>query len=343
MIESLKLVSKAAQILIQDILTRHHATGESVSVLIAQMARKRGLGPKERRFVSDQVFLKLRQKPWPDWFNQRLKKQYGSGAKALEQALRTRAKPVLAVDITQVTLETVETALKEQDIDCARSELSKTALLLSSDRLSSGVLKSCWWMDAGSQYVAQQIKAKPGERVLDLCAGAGGKTRLIAATGADITAVDVNSKRLKLSCQQRLASSSMSRFILDASLHWHDNANPGKISYQVADGRTLKLPLFDWILVDAPCSGTGTLRHAPDLFGRLQESDLKNYTKLQHELLSNASKLLKPAGKLIYATCSLLQEENISEFDGLKLIKSRQLLPSKENCDGFWVAVFEHE
>ncbi|MEI6789778.1 MAG: RsmB/NOP family class I SAM-dependent RNA methyltransferase [Myxococcaceae bacterium] len=164
------------------------------------------------------------------------------------------------------------------------------------------------WIDQGSQIIAQKIKAKPGERVLDLCAGAGGKTKLILSTGAHITAVDISDKRLV--------------------------KMPG-IKRIVADGRTLSLPAFDWILIDAPCSGTGTLRRAPDIFGRLSESDISRYVQLQKELVANAVKLLKHTGKLIYATCSLLEEENHTDFDGLELIESQHLE------DGFFVAVFK--
>ncbi len=173
------------------------------------------------------------------------------------------------------------------------------------------------FMDPGSIYIAQQVKAKPEERVLDLCAGGGGKTKILAQTGASIIAVDNNSKRLD----------SVRKI-------------PG-VKVIPCDGRTFRNEPFDWILVDAPCSGTGTLRHAPDLFGRLQESDLEKYATLQKELVANAVKLLKPTGKLVYATCSILAEENHSAFDGLKLIESKQLLPTTDGTDGFWVAVFE--
>lgn len=170
------------------------------------------------------------------------------------------------------------------------------------------------WIDKGSLLIAQQIKAKPGERVLDLCAGSGGKTKILMSTGAHITAVDISDKRLlKI---------------------------PG-IKRIVADGRTVSLPAFDWILVDAPCSGTGTLRRAPDIFGRLKESDLANYATLQKELVNNATKMLKPTGQLIYATCSILEEENHTSFDNLKLLESKQLLPTTDNCDGFYWARFQ--
>lgn len=166
------------------------------------------------------------------------------------------------------------------------------------------------WIDNGSLMIAQKIQAKPAERVLDLCAGAGGKTKILLTTGADITAVDISDKRLaKIPGVKRI----------------------------VADARHIQLPPFDWILVDAPCSGTGTLRRAPDLFGRLQESDVARYAQLQKEIVKNAIQLLKPTGKLIYATCSLLEEENHTHLDGLEILESSYLE------DGFFMAVFQKE
>ncbi len=271
-----------AGITVTDVLTRHKSTGEPVRQIIADLSRKRHLGQRERQQVADEVYAQLRAKPWPEWFIKRFKAQFGEQAEKLEKALRQRA------------------------VTPALDPGSKP-----------GMTNEATWIDPGSIYIAEKIKAQPGERVLDLCAGGGGKTKIIAQTGASIIAVDNNSKRLDIV-----------------------RKIPG-VKVIPCDGRTFKNEPFDWILVDAPCSGTGTLRHAPDLFGRLQESDIAKYTTLQKELVANAIKLLKPTGKLVYATCSILAEENHSSFDGLKLIESKQLLPTTDGTDGFWVAVFE--
>ncbi|MES2504014.1 MAG: RsmB/NOP family class I SAM-dependent RNA methyltransferase [Myxococcota bacterium] len=302
------------QIAIQDILTRHKSTGEPVDRLIREIARGRGLGSRERREVADEVFSGLRQKPWPEWFNKRLQKEYGTNYPALEHSLRQRAKPVLAVDIRQSTAQAIGQKLQALAVPFTPSKLSSRALILETDSVDLKDLPGCWWMDDGSQYIAEQIKGTPEDRILDLCAGAGGKTRILLATGAKVTMADNNDKRL---------------------------AHIDGVQRVVADGRTFKSnSQFDWILIDAPCSGTGTLRHAPDLFGRLKEEDLKQYVKLQNELVANAKTLLSETGKLIYATCSLLEEENHRSFEELELVSSRQLLPSVEGCDGFYIAVF---
>jgi 16S rRNA (cytosine967-C5)-methyltransferase len=305
------LASKV-DIAIQDILTQHKSTGEPVDKLVGRLTRARGLGSRDRKLVADAVFEQLRQKPWPAWFAKKISPE-------LEQALRTRAKPVLAVDARFMTALEAQTQLQALGIESRLSNLVNTALILEQDRLNLDTLpknlqEALWFMDEGSQVVAQQIKAKPGETILDLCAGGGGKTRMMLATGAKITAVDQSDKRLaKILSVKRI----------------------------VADGRTISLPPFDWILIDAPCSGTGTLRRSPDIFGRLKETDIANYATLQRELVANAVKLLKPTGKLVYATCSVLNEENHAKFDSLELIESKQLLPSKEGCDGFYWACFQ--
>jgi 16S rRNA (cytosine967-C5)-methyltransferase len=109
---------------------------------------------------------------------------------------------------------------------------------------------------------------------------------------------------------------------------------------------------FDWILIDAPCSGSGTLRRHPDLIYRLNKSQLISYQKLQRELLSSATKLLKPQGKLIYATCSLFNSENQQQIDGLLATNANlipyelpdlhktsfELIPHIYDCDGFYLA-----
>lgn len=305
------MVSKV-DIAVQDILTQHKSTGEPADKLVGRLTRARGLGSRDRKLVADAVFEHLRAKPWPTWFTTKISPE-------LEQALRTRAKPVLAIDARFMTAAEAQKQLQKLGIESKLSDLANTALILEQDRLNLDTLpknlqEAVWFMDEGSQVIAQQIKAKPGETVLDLCAGSGGKTRMLLATGAKITAVDKSDKRLaKIPGVKRI----------------------------VADGRTVSLPPFDWILIDAPCSGTGTLRRSPDIFGRLKETDINSYAMLQKELVANATKMLKPTGKLVYATCSVMPEENHVEFEGLELIENQQLLPSREGCDGFYWALLK--
>ena len=154
--------------------------------------------------------------------------------------------------------------------------------------------------DEGSQLVARLIGAKRGEMICDFCAGAGGKTLAIGSamrsTGR-LYAFDVNEKRLAgLTPRMRRAGLT--------------NVHPMAIRNE-KDLRVKRLRgKFDRVLVDAPCTGTGTLRRNPDLRWRLNVKELERINALQKSILEEAAKLVKAGGRLVYATCSLLEEEN---------------------------------
>lgn len=148
-----------------------------------------------------------------------------------------------------------------------------------------------WVQDAAAALPARLIEAKPGMRVLDLCAAPGGKTMQLAATGADVTALDINDRRLAR-VAENLARTEISATIVCAdALTWTPDA------------------LFDAILLDAPCSATGTVRRHPDLPHLKEAFDLKELTALQDAMLDRAWTWLKPGGRLVFSTCSLLPEE----------------------------------
>jgi len=208
--------------------------------------------------------------------------------------------------------------------------------------------------DEGSQLLAHLVAAKRGMMVADFCAGAGGKTLAIGAlmrnTGR-IYAFDVSEKRLH-NLGQRLKRSGLS------------NLNAQSISSET-DPKLKRLNgKFDRVLVDAPCTGLGTLRRNPDLKWRQTPQDLAELTVKQASILARASKLTKVGGRLIYSTCSLLRDENeqIAEsflaahpdfklLNTAEILKQQQidldtgdylkLLPHLHNTDGFFAAVFE--
>lgn len=154
--------------------------------------------------------------------------------------------------------------------------------------------------DEGSQLVAELVAARPGERVVDFCAGAGGKTLALGAmmrnTGR-LYAFDVSGHRLD-SLKPRLARSGLS------------NVYAAQIAHE-RDDRILRLSgKIDRVLVDAPCSGLGTLRRNPDLKWRQNAKAIEELRVKQAAILRGAARLLKPGGRLVYATCSVLQAEN---------------------------------
>lgn len=208
--------------------------------------------------------------------------------------------------------------------------------------------------DEGSQLLTYLVAPKRGMMIADLCAGAGGKTLAVGAqmrnTGR-LYAFDVSEKRLN-NLGQRLKRSGLS------NLHAQVIANENDLKLKRLNGK------FDRVLVDAPCTGLGTLRRNPDLKWRQTPEDLAELTVKQANILERAAKLTKAGGRLIYSTCSLLQEENeqIAEqflakhpefklLNAAEILSSQQivldtgdylkLLPHLHHTDGFFAAVFE--
>jgi 16S rRNA (cytosine967-C5)-methyltransferase len=155
----------------------------------------------------------------------------------------------------------------------------------------AGFGEGAWWVqDAAAALPARLLSVQPGERVADLCAAPGGKTAQLAAAGARVLAVDRSAKRLV-----RLAE-NMARLGLT-------------VETAAADATALEAEPFDAILLDAPCSATGTLRRHPDAAWTKRETDLDGLTTLQARLLDRAAALLRPGGRLVCCTCSLEPEE----------------------------------
>ena len=208
--------------------------------------------------------------------------------------------------------------------------------------------------DEGSQLLAHILGAKRGEMVVDFCAGAGGKTLALGAamrnTGR-LYAFDVSDKRLA-KLKPRLARSGLS------------NVHPVAIAHE-NDAKVKRLAgKIDRVLVDAPCSGLGTLRRNPDMKWRQTPDSVAELNAKQAAILTSAARLVKPGGRLVYATCSLLDEENeaiatqfIASHGDFVLVPMRDVLceqkiplemldylklsPPVHQTDGFFAAVFE--
>lgn len=187
--------------------------------------------------------------------------------------------------------------------------------------------------DEASQLVAQTVNAQPGERVLDLCAAPGGKTTLIAGRAANralIVASDRSPKRLHT-------------VVTTSALH-----ELTSIKFVVLDAAQ-PLPfepgVFDRILIDAPCSGTGTLRRNPEIRYRIFEHDLHTLATQQKLFLENAARVLKPGGQLVYSTCSVERDENeavigafLESHPHFQSINRIRTWPHREGTDGFFIA-----
>jgi len=169
--------------------------------------------------------------------------------------------------------------------------------------------------DPGAQSIVPLLEIQQGMTVLDLCAAPGNKTAQILALGARVTAADRYLKRLTD------VPAEAQRVVLDAA-----SALPFSTK-------------FDRILVDAPCSGTGTLARNPEIKWRLRPDDLPRFAALQRKILENALPSLKPGGRLVYATCSLEREENEDVILGLPVTATHLRLPGRDPGDGFFAAV----
>jgi 16S rRNA (cytosine967-C5)-methyltransferase len=151
--------------------------------------------------------------------------------------------------------------------------------------------------DVSATVPARLVAAKPGEKILDLCAAPGGKTAQLAATGADVTALDVSAERMER------VGANLERLELSAELVVADALDYGAGA------------VFDAVLLDAPCSATGTFRRHPEVLWHRDEKGIAERVALQRKMLAHAATLLKPGGRLVYCVCSLEGEEGEAQID----------------------------
>jgi len=192
--------------------------------------------------------------------------------------------------------------------------------------------------DASSQLVAAYLDVKPGMKVIDTCAGAGGKTLHLSAlmeNKGQIIAMDIYEsklKKLKVRARRNKAHNIDLRVI--------DSTKPIKKLHGKADR----------VLIDAPCSGLGVIKRNPDSKWKLQPEFIDNIKKVQQEILQNYSKMVKPGGKLVYATCSILPSENQKQIDifltsefgkDFTFVQDKKVLAHQSGFDGFYMALLE--
>lgn len=244
----------------------------------------------------------------PDWALPGLEERFAETLPREAEALAGTAPLDLRVNLLRGTRAAALAALAGEGIKAEPMPFSPWGLRVagrkpigSTKAYQSGLVEV---QDEGSQLIAAITGAKPGMRVADLCAGAGGKTLAIAMTMANkgrITACDVSAPRLA-GAARRFARAGV------------DNAETHLLEHGDRWGKR-RAGQFDRVLVDAPCTGTGTWRRNPDARHRMGAEDLRELVAKQHEILSIGSELVKPGGLLVYATCSLLPEEDERQVD----------------------------
>ncbi|MCX7890967.1 MAG: RsmB/NOP family class I SAM-dependent RNA methyltransferase [Burkholderiales bacterium] len=241
----------------------------------------------------------------PDWIVARLEPALGRERLArLADALNRPAPLDLRVNLQKSDRDTVLARLAAEGIAAAATPYSPVGVRLAAKpalaRHPLFLEGAVEVQDEGSQLLAYLVAPRRGEMVVDFCAGAGGKAlalgALMRSTGR-VYAFDVSDRRLA-ELKPRLARSGLS------------NVHPQRIASE-RDPRVKRLAgKIDRVLVDAPCSGLGTLRRNPDLKWRQKPADVERMAREQASILAAAAALVKPGGRLVYATCSLLREEN---------------------------------
>jgi 16S rRNA (cytosine967-C5)-methyltransferase len=299
----------------------------------------------------------------PDWLANPLKESLGDQFWPLVEELARAAPLDLRVNTLKAKREDVQRALAEAGIEARPTPHSPWGLRIDGkpalSKLALFTEGHVEVQDEGSQLLALLTDAKRGEMVVDFCAGAGGKTLALGASMRNtgrLYAFDVSGHRLE-NLKPRLARSGLS------------NVHPAQIAHE-RDDRVKRLAgKIDRVLVDAPCSGLGTLRRNPDLKWRQSPQALAELQVKQKAILASAARLLKPGGRLVYATCSLLAAENeavaedftvtekdrfeplpvaellqaahVSEAESLVAGPFLRLWPHRHHTDGFFAAVWQ--
>jgi len=286
----------------------------------------------DERFAEDLVECVHEEvRDFPDWAWPELVQSHGDKAGEIAESLRSRAPIYLRVNLAKLSRDKAISSLAREGIIGQTSPLSLSAIevlegerkIRNSTLFHAGEVEL---QDASSQAVADLVPLQTGQRLLDFCAGAGGKVLAVAGRVlGDFYAHDVNARRM-VDLQPRATRAGVS--IKQVTLE-----NLSRISQ------------FDTVLVDAPCSGSGSWRRDPQGKWLLTEEKLDRVIQLQNEILNQVSSMVKPNGHLVYATCSLFCRENalqIERFLGqhaeFSLLSERQFTPL-EGGDGFFCAV----
>ena len=277
----------------------------------------------------------------PDWLAGLFEKELGAKWEKEMSALNEQAPVILRANSLKISAKNLVETLKEEGVnsfvlrgypDAVQLEEKKNVFLTSA--FKEGFFEV---QDASSQKIAEFLDVKEGMRVVDACAGAGGKTLHIAAlmkNKGQIIALDIYEWKLaelKRRAKRAGAFNIEARFIEDNKVikRLHNTA--------------------DRLLIDAPCSGLGVLKRNPDSKWKIDEDFINRIKTEQENILQNYSKILKKGGKMVYATCSILPSENgeqvrkfLAENTEFALVKEENIMPS-DGYDGFYMALIERK
>lgn len=278
----------------------------------------------------------------PDWLDELGQKELGKKWDKEIAALNQQADVVLRVNTLKTTVEKLQNELADLEIETEilkgypdALKLKERGNVFTTDAFKNGLFEV---QDASSQKVAEILDAKPGMRVIDACAGAGGKTLHIATmmeNKGQLIAMDIYENKLN-----ELKRRARRNDIFNIETRVIDST---KVIKKLIDKA-------DKVLIDAPCSGLGVLRRNPDAKWKLQPEFLDKIRATQKELLDSYSRMVKPGGQLVYATCSILPSENELQVKGFlgredgkdfTLLSEEKIMPSKSGFDGFYISLLQ--
>ncbi|MFT4612229.1 MAG: 16S rRNA (cytosine967-C5)-methyltransferase [Dokdonia sp.] len=279
----------------------------------------------------------------PDWLDEMGLKELGESIWTKEiAALNEQANVILRVNTLNTTKDKLQALLFDDGIEtesikgyASALKLKERANVFQTESFKKGYFEV---QDASSQLVAEFLDVKPGMRVVDTCAGAGGKALHLASlmeNKGQVIALDIYAH--KLNELKRRAKRNGA---------WNIETRPiesTKVVKKLYDKA-------DRVLIDAPCSGLGVLRRNPDAKWKLQPEFIENIKATQQEILQQYSRIVKDGGKLVYATCSILPSENREQVDKFLtsdlgkdfiLVKDKSILSHLSGYDGFYMALLE--
>jgi 16S rRNA (cytosine967-C5)-methyltransferase len=281
----------------------------------------------------------------PDWMDALGLKELGEAIWTKEiAALNEQAEVILRVNTIKTTKEKLQAELFDLEIETDflpnypnALKLKERTNVFQTEAFKNGFFEV---QDASSQLVAEFLDVKPGMRVVDACAGAGGKalhTASIMENKGQIIALDIYENKL-----HELKRRAKRNGVHNIETRAIESTKVIKKLYDKADR----------VLIDAPCSGLGVLRRNPDAKWKLQEDFIEKIKQTQQEILQQYSRIVKPGGKLVYATCSILPSENQQQVDKFltsesgkefTFVKDKKVLAHKSGFDGFYMALLERK
>ena len=332
--------------------TKDHYTQENLWKIFSVWATLKGITlPDWKQFDSTPVrrikgkFDELQsqrvfKESIPDWLDALGEKELGKQWTKEIHTLNQQASVILRANTLKTTKERLKKLLLENDIETQFVKGHQDALQLverknvfRTDAFKNGHFEV---QDASSQLVAEFLEVKPGMRVVDACAGAGGKTLHLAAlmeNKGQIIALDIYDNKLK----------ELKRRAKRDGAH---NIEPRHINSTKVIKKLYNNA--DRVLIDAPCSGLGVLKRNPGAKWKLQPEFITEIQKTQAEILNTYAKMVKVGGKLVYATCSILPSENEKQVESFleshpafNFIAEKKILPSVSGFDGFYMALLE--